>query len=451
MIPGPKTLTTPWQPIKRCICGLIALLLVIAPTAHAQDLLSAYRAALAHDPTFLAAEANWRAEQQLRKQARAAYWPQVEASANGYRNQSDSTLSPPPSKKEYDSDGYSITLSQTLFNWARGAATKQASATLRRAAAVYTSARQALILRVSERYFAVLLAKDNLRLAQSERKAIARQRDVARARLRVGLGTITEVHDAEARYQLAVVQELEAQNKLLDAQEGLIELTAAASTAPKPLRDKFPLRRPDPTDPATWTARALSHNPELMAAAAEVEIARAVLKDRRAGHWPRLDLIARHSNSNSTQISTGTPYTSQANAVGIELTIPIYQGGRVLAAGREARHRLQAARHTLDARRRATRRAVRDAYLTVSSGTQRVEALNLAVVASESALTAKRTGFRAGINTNIDVLDAQRDLYRTRRDYAEARYAYLLSVLGLKLAAGDLNEKDLQQINGWLQ
>lgn len=455
-IPGWQLINKPGirhiHPLHRLPAFAFAIsmpLLALIPIAQAQDLSTTVRAALARAPAFASAEARLNAARQRQSAARGAYLPSIDASAGHYHidNQYTSTT---PTNSQYDSNEASISLTQKLFDQGRHAALKAARAELERATAEYEDARQALLVRVADRYFGVLLAEDTLALAEAERKAVARQRDVARARLKVGLGTITEVHDAEARYQLSQAQLLEADNRLADAKAALEEITGEHPRSlirPETPIDMGPL---EPASVEDWIRIALDKNPGLRAAAAQLADARAQLNASRAGHLPQLDLVARRSYSSGTQATSGLPFTQHRSVLGLELRLPIYQGGRISHQSRAAAFELEATQQALHGQRRATTRTIRSAYLTVSSGMARINALHLAVVASQSALAAKETGFRAGINTNLDVLNAQRDLYRTRRDYAEARYTYLIDLLRLKHAAGILTEKDLNEINARL-
>jgi outer membrane protein len=452
-MPGRAKLIRRWPPINNITPPFMAywfamILMVWMPlAANATDLLQALDLAQKNDPVYLAAEANYQADQQLLGQARAGILPSILATANTAKNDYTSSSG----NDEFNSSGYGITLRQPLFNWERFAALKQAGAQVRKAETVFSAAKQELIKRVAVLYFAVLSAGDTLGLAEAERTAIAEQLELAKSRLEVGLGTITEVHDARARYELAVAQVLEAQNALEDQREALREAIGMRATALRTLKKTIPLLLPEPADVQQWINKAKEQNLELLAAKDDVEIARRQLSVTRSGYLPSLDVVGSRTHSDSSSTIAGSNINSTNNSVALELSVPILQGGRVYHESKEARFRYDAALQALEGKFRNVVRVSRSAYLGIESEASRVRALAQAVVASESALDAKKTGYEAGINTNVQVLDAQRDLFSARRDYAQARYNYLLNLLQLKEAAGILSAEDIKQINSWLE
>jgi outer membrane protein len=444
-----------WRHIERLGVALLALALL--PTvARATDLLDVYKQALHNDPTYLADKANYNAAREKLGEAHSVLWPHIYAGANTTWNDINSTLitamNPTASPHQrYNSAGYFVTLSQPVFDWGAFAAVSQAHAAVRQATAVFEAQREGLFLRVANAYFHLLLANDNLGLAKSQEAAIAQQRQVAQGRLKVGLGTITEVDDANARYQMATAQVLQAQNNLEDAQQAMREIAGKVPTKLLPLRDDIPLQQPDPPDIVQWVTKALSQNYQVIAAKEGAQIARREISRRHAGYYPKLDLVGTYKDMRNVGGDFGLEGDESGSSVGLQLTVPIFQGGLVHKLSKEARYKYEAAQQQLEATRRHVQREVRDAYLGISSGASRVSALKQAVVAGKSALEAKQTGYEAGINTNLQVLDAQRDLYQAQRDYAAARYNYVFSELRLKQAAGTLGESDLAQINSWLQ
>lgn len=420
-----------------------------------QDVMAIYLKAQHDDPRYLAAEANYRAQAQRLPQARGALLPSL--SASGEKTHVDSeritdsgSVSLPAGKAEFDSGSYTLSLSQPVFNAALFAALKQAKAEVRRAEAERAAAKQDLITRTAEVYLRVLAARDNLDFATAERTSIARQLEVAQGRLEVGLATITDVHDALARFELAQVQEIEATDQLADTHEAMREMTGEPVGQLARLRDTMPLLKPDPPDVEKWVSSALAQNLTLMARREDTAIAREQVSANRAQHFPTLDLVGSQSRNDADASLSGPGSRTDTTSVELRLTVPIFQGGTVSAQVTEAVERYNAAQHELEAELRATRRATRAAYLGVSSGTARVHALKQSVIASESALEAKIEGFEAGIETNLNVLDAQRDLFRTKRDHSVARHTYIFSLLRLKQAAGTLGVEDLVEVNGWL-
>lgn len=435
-------------------------------SASADNLLDVAQKAKQNDPAYLAAEANYRAQQQLLPQARALLMPNLSANADYSRNSNKTTRNPGESTKDvlrdgsFNSKGYSLSLTQPVFNGASFAALKQAKTTVRKAIIDFAVAKQDLFIRTSTTYFEVLRAQDNLELAVAEKTSIARQLELANARLEVGLATITEVHEARARYQAAEAAEIESQNLLEDAREALQELTGTVIDRIDRLKSDARLKEeiasltPDPPDIKQWVKTALAQNLKLQSSETEMEIAKQQIHLQRSGHLPTLDIVGNSSRTDSDGSSSlalpDDDLSTENNTIGLELSIPLFQGGLITAQSKEAKYLYTASVQEHERQRRATIRSTRAAFLGVNSGVKRIQALNQSVIAGESALDAKNQGFQAGINTNQDVLDAQRDLFRAKRDHADARYSYILNLLLLKQSAGTLDIEDLNEINGWL-
>jgi outer membrane protein len=435
---------------------LAAGLLFLAPNACADDLITVYKLAQENDPKFRAAQSVYLAEREKLPQARAGLMPTLNARASRDRNKNETVtdsfiIGRPTAQFEYSSSEYSLSLSQPVYNAAIFSGFSQARAEVRRAEAEYAAAAQDLILRVAQAYLDILLAQDNLEFTHAEKASIRRQWESAEARLKVGLATITDVHDAKARYETAAAQEIEAENSLQDKREALRELTDRLPESPARVGVNMPLITPEPADIHQWVEKSLAQNYSLLAKRAATESASEEIKRQRAGHYPTLDLVGTRTRNDADGSITGPGIRADNTVVGLQLNVPLFQGGLVGSRTEEAAHRYDATQQEFEATRRATERAARAAYLGVAGGAAKVTALIQAVVASESALNAKTEGFTAGINTNIDVLDASRDLYRSKRDLSSARYDYLLNLLRLKQAAGTLGENDLVKINGWLQ
>lgn len=434
----------------------IPLLAAGVSLASADDLVSVYRLARDHDPKFRAAEATHLAEREKPWQARSTLFPSVDARASHDRNSVETVtdrpiVSRPVGQSKYSSSEYSLNVSQPIFNVAAFAGLRQAKADARRAEAEYAAAAQELILRVAQAYLDLLLAHDTLELNHAERISIHRQLDSAQERLKAGFATVTEVHDAKARYETAAAQAIEAEKDLQDKREAVRELTNQMPEALARVAADMPLIPPDPADMKHWIEKSMAQNYTLLAKREALVSAREEIRRRFAGHYPTLDLVGQRTRDDADGSLTGPGVRSDETVVGLQLKLPIFQGGFVSSRTQEAEHRFSASQQDLEAARRAAERATRSAYLGVESGAARVNALKQAVVASESALAAKTKGFAAGIGTHLDVLDASRELFRAQRDLASARYNYLLNLLRLKQAAGVLSEDDLMQINVWLR
>jgi len=421
--------------------AILSWLALAAGPVRAIDLVQTYDQAKVSDPAYLATEAKYQADRQILVQARGTLFPNINGSAGITRHSQNNV--------DTETRGYTLSLTQPVFDLGIFSGVAEARWEVKRAAAEFASAQQDLMLRVAGRYLGALAAQDNLDLAVAERSAISQQLQAAEGRLRAGLGTITEVHDARARFQLSEAKYLEAESSLQDSLDALAELTGELTEALKTLKEEVPTVRPQPENQQQWIDTAQQQNLAIQSKLAAYNAASKRVKVERSGHFPSVDIIGKHQQ---VETSPAAPLTDGTdNSVGIEMNVPIFQGGIVTSRTRQTKSLREAARQELEAARRSTRRQTRSAYAGIISGIKRVEALQQAVVASESALKAKKTGFEAGINTNLDVLDAQRDLYQAKRDYSQTRYTYILDLLKLKQAAGQLSENDLKEVNGWLQ
>lgn len=435
------------------VLGGIASLFVA--TAYGADLLEIYRLAELNDPTYRAAAESLRATNARLPQARAVLLPQISGTADATRNDVKTVtdigiLSRPAGQADYNSTGYTLSLRQPIYNAAAYAGLRQARAEGRRAAAEYAAARHDLMLRTAEAYFQVLAARDALSLALAERQATERQWEVAEGRREVGLAAITDVYDARARFEIATAQEIDAQNQLADRLEALRELTGNRTELLAPLGLSMPLIMPDPPDIDRWVQTALSSSYAIAVRREAAETAHEEVRRQRAGHYPTLDVVGNQTREDAEGSITGPGVRSDVTTIGLQLNVPLYQGGLVNARTTEAAHRYAAAQQELERQRRATERATRTAYQGAASGAARVTALDQAVTAAAKALDARRQGFHAGIHSNLDVLNATRDLFRARRDFTGARYEYVINTLRLKQAVGTLSEDDLMQVNSWL-
>ena len=414
-------------------------LMAMAPVTPAENLLEVFEAALASDPEFLAAGADNRAAREIRPQALAGLLPGVRLSLDTRWNERQR-------RPDFRSDNLTLDVEQPLYRRDRRIAVEQADSTIAGADALYAAARQDLMVRVAERYFGVLEAEDELSFAQATLEAFEQQLAQSRQRFEVGLIAITDVEEAEAGFDLSRAQRIAAENALDIAREALRETTGAYQERLAPLGD-MQLVMPQPADIDRWTETALERNLRLLAARHDTETARREIERIQAGHSPTLDAVGSLGLNDSESGISGE--TRRAN-VGLRLNVPLYSGGSVVSRTRESRHRYQRALDVLERERRSAQRETRDAYLGVDSGISRVQALEQAVRSSETAAEAVEAGFQVGTRTSVDVLDAQRDLFRARRDLSEARYGYVLDVLRLKRAAGTLSEEDLRLISIWL-
>jgi len=436
---------------KKIRFSTMALAMLVSMPLSARDLAEIYELAVRHDPEFRAARAGKMADVEVKSQAIAALLPQLSASANKTKTSADTTVPAGTSSNSYDSQGYSLSLSQTLYNQDSFSRLSQASSLEAKAEADFRSTQQKLIIRVAERYFDVLGAQDSLDFTRAEKKAIAQQLEQIKQRFNVGLTAITDVHEAQARYDQSVAQDIAAENQLAVSQETLREITGQASGPLSTLSEGSPLIQPTPADIRQWVKTALANNLELIAASHSREAASAEMTRARSGHLPTLDLVAEHSYLDSDfNFSAGGAYEQEQNQISLQLKLPIFSGGTTSSKTREAYYRHVQSKENYEKTRRSTERQARSSYLSVLANISQVKALRQALASSETALKATAAGFRVGTRTTVDVLDSQRELYRAKRDYALARYEYILESLRLKQAAGILSEGDVKHVNGFM-
>ena len=405
------------------------------PESPGVDLLAVYQLARSGDPVIAAEAFSRDAAQEVIPQAKAALRPQISA-ATGYTLSSEDLYS--------EAASASVSLSQSLYNRASRLTVDQARQLADRAQIDYAIAAESLIQRVAASYFAVLATQDNLELSERNQRAIGRQLELAEERLEVGLGTRTDLYDARARFENAIAEGIEARRLLDDARQALVALVGDDPGHLRSLSAAAPLAKPNPDNAEIWVARALSENRGLATLQQAADLAELEIDLQKAERFPTVGLGLSAAYTDSA-VSDGTDTT-----LTFSLSLPFYQGGLVNARIREAAFKHNAARASYESARRDIQRQTRQAFLGVNSQLRRVQALAEAVRAGESALQAKEEGFAAGLTTNIEVLDAQRDLFRAERDYLKARYDYVLQVLLLEQLAGQLDESDVARINRWL-
>lgn len=438
--------------IRRIIvCYTLVVLSAYGLPVLAANLEDVYAIAETSDPQFKQVAAAKRAILERRPQALAGLLPSANLNANTTSNDQDITSQGfgASGSTNFNSHGYSLNVSQPLFRLDRFVQLRQASSLIRQADAELSSAQQDLMLRVSEAYFNVLAAEDNLQFAQAEKKSLSKQLDQAKQRFEVGLTAITDVQEAQAGYDLAVSQEIVAENEIDNANEALRAITGEYISHLNGLNDGLPLVNPEPAEIDTWTDTSLQQNLDVLSARYAVDTARDEIRLQKTGHLPTLDLVARYGFDTSGGRFGSTSIHS--TAVGLQLNVPIFQGGFVSSKAREAQQRLDEQMQRLEQARRQAQRLTRQAYLGVISGISQVKAFNQAVISSETALLSTQAGFEVGTRTAVDVVTSERGTFQARRNHSRAKYDYILNTLRLKRAAGVLSSTDLTQISEWMK
>ncbi|MBS1189115.1 MAG: channel protein TolC [Rhodocyclaceae bacterium] len=419
---------------------------------YAADLAQVYRDAQGNDPTFAAARATLEAGREREPQGLSGLLPNIALSGNSTWNENeiDSRTGTFSIKPRYNSNGYTLSLSQPLFRWQNWVAYEQSKIQVLQAEANFVQAQQDLVLRVAQAYFDLLYASENLAAVRANKTAIAQQLESAKKNFEVGTATITDTHEAQSRYDLAVAQELAAENDLEVRRRALQAIVGKVPEGLAPLKASVTLSAPQPAGMEKWVEAAEKDSTSVQIQQAAADIAAREVERQRAGHYPTVDLVAAKGRSN-TFASTGAGIleTDFQNA-GVQLNLPLFQGGVVSSRTREAAANRSAALSGLEAARRTSALAARQYYLGVVSGLAQVKALEAALASSQLALESNRLGYEVGVRINIDVLNAEQQVYVTRRDLAKAKYDTLLAQLRLKAAVGALGEDDVQQVNALL-
>ncbi len=430
----------------------IIILSFIPLTSLANGLIDIYAIAKAQDTDIRQAEANYNATIQARPIARASLLPQISLSAETSDNKLETegqTFGVSGADVDFNSHGYSLRLTQSLYNHEFYVQLRQAKNTVAKAQVELDNSKQDLILRVTELYFGVLAAQDDLKFATAEKDAINRQREQAENRFEVGLIPITDVKEAQSSYDRAVAREIDAQIALELAVDALAVVTGERLSELKILSSRMQLLRPEPDSVAEWINTALNQNLALLINEYDTKIAKQEIKRNQSQHLPTLDVVASYNDSDSGGL-TGSRSTEDSR-IGLELNFPIFEGGRTYYQTKESEYLYQAALQANEKIRRETTRDTRDAYHNVVAGVSRVNAFSKAVESAEVAADATQAGFEVGTRTSVDVLLALRTVFEAQRDYSRSRYDYLLDTLRLKRSAGALSADDLLQIDGWLE
>lgn len=463
---------------RQCLTILAACWAVFS-TASAESLIEVYERARISDPQIREADALRLANREALPQSRSALLPQIDFNytyqeqdqdgSSSFLQVNQETLETTPVPRDFNEDSdtetWRLELRQSVFRWDRWVQYRRSEKVAAQAEIDYSAAQQGLMLRVSERYFNVLAAKDTLDSAEAALESTARQLEQAEKRFEVGLIAITDVQEAQAAYDNTVAAVIAAKRDLATAAEFLREITGESYAELQQPGDDLPLAIPLPADEEAWVDRSLEQNLTLLSSRVNLDIASDDIKIQRTGYYPTIDLVASTGNFDQTTDGDSTtvfpdagsitsPTDSDADidtdSIQLQLNVPLFQGGRVRSNVREAVYRQRAAKERLERVMRETERESRDAYLSLMAEISRVKALRRAVESSQTALEATEAGFEVGTRTTVDVLDARRRLFESETNYARSKYDYIVNIIRLKQAAGILSPRDLMEVDGWL-
>jgi outer membrane protein len=434
---------------------ILAGFAICIATAHAvaADLLAIYRDALKEDAVYAAARANLLAGQEKRPQGLSGLLPAISVSGNTLYNDRDLQFrnGTPSANSRFNSNTLGVTATQPLFrpqNWINY---EQAKNQVTQAEAVFLQAGLDLMVRVAQAYFDVLLAENNVSLAAAQKTAYAEQLAQAKRNFEVGTATITDANDAQARHDLAFSQEIGAQNDLEVKKQALRQIIGGVPPELSKIGRGFTPQLPAPNNMESWVEQSAASSPQIKAALMAFEVASQDVARNRGGHLPTLDAVASYTDAaQGAGIQGGPGFDSTTRYIGLQIAVPIYQGGLVNSKVREALANQEKARQDLENARRSVAQFTRAAFLGTTSGVAQIKALEAALISSQSSLDSTKLGQEVGVRTQVDVLNAQQQLISTRRDYAQAIYGYAINVLKLKASAGTLSETDLAYINQWL-
>jgi outer membrane protein len=435
--------------MKKLVIAIMAL--GFAVSSQATSLKDVYQQALANDPQLAAELATANANAQSQGLAGAAVMPTITFDADiGTRNVEVGSID-----TDIDVERYTVSLYQTIFapeSWfSYGAASAASDAAELQA----RKAEQSLVVRVSESYFNVLRATSGLASAKATEAAVKRQLEQTQQRFKVGLIAITDVHEAQAQYDSATVELITAETLLDIAYESLAVLTGERYDRIIPLKEQIPLVGPMPADRTHWEQKALGQNLDVLIAEKSQTSAQRNHKSKISGHFPTVSLQG--SYELSVDGGSSTPGASlfdedqTSTYIGVNVSVPIFQGGSTWAGQKQAYYQRQAAEQGFEASRRGASLNVRNLYRTLEADIARIKARKQAMTSAKSAMEATQTGYEVGTRNIVEVLTAQRAVFGAQFNYAAARYNYVINILKFRQSVGELSVADIDEVNNWLQ
>ncbi|MDH5182547.1 MAG: TolC family outer membrane protein [Gammaproteobacteria bacterium] len=426
----------------------LCLLICIPVPLFADDLISIYHLALQQAPEMRIMEADMQAAEAKRRIALSSLLPSLELTAQQSDHSGETILPPPAAIDSYSASNYSLSLSQTLYDGSASSNYDAAQLDGSGAAYLYQAQRQSLMVALARAYFQLLAAQSNMALAKAENAALDLQLEDTRKRYRLGLNTMMEVHETQARFDLSSANVLKIEQQLDTYREQLSLYTGQQPGTLLSTLDNMVLYYPDPISIESWEQLGLHNHTQLKASIDATKAAKSRLSAQKKAHLPTLELGYDYKHL-SNDSASGLQQNTQT--VGIEFTLPIYSGGETSARIAQARAMFHKAQAEEALTHRRVLGSVRQAYLQLKSNINRVKALRRALMSQQSALKATQVGVSIGKRTNLDLLNARQEMLNARYNYNLARYDYLVGTLELYRSAGILDESRLQMVNNWLQ
>lgn len=435
--------------------AIVLLAAVAVDVASAEDLLQIYREATANDPVLASARATWLATQEAVPQAQAGLLPGVSLVGSAADLDYNTSVRSDPTTtfhQRFPQYAYTVNASQPLYRPQNWIALDQARQQIGQGDYVLASSQQDLILRVAQAYFDVLLASFNIELTESQQAAVSENLAQAKRNFEVGTATITDTNDAQAKFDQIVAQEISVRN---DLDNKLAALAAIIGRLPRELKRfarKFEPELPMPNALEPWVEKAISENLQVRIARANYDIASLEVDRQRAGHYPTLDLVASFNQgyagaAASTALAANFASDSRLAQIGLQLNVPIYQGGLINSKVRQAIANQDKARQDLESARRTAQLAAQTSFSGVANGVAQVKAFEQALASAQVSYDSNKLGLEVGVRTNLDVLNQQQQVFQTRFNLAQSYYVYLISTLKLKQAIGTLSDDDVEKIN----
>ena len=423
----------------------------LSGVASSENLFQVFQQAQKNDAQLRASEAAYQAILERKPQALSALEPRVNLTGTAtYTVQNTSRVRFRPDSRSGSANiGYKLNLTKSIYNKALNAQVDQADAAILQARASFDADVQDLMLRVSEAYLNYLKAKDGANFSKLETNAIGRQLKQVKVYFHAGRSAITDVKEAKARYDQARAQEVSATHQVQLAREALRAITGLYYNNLLGAAENIPLLSPRPDNIVAWSRTAVNNSRLVKIAEQAVTVAQANVDIARTGKGPTVDFIASHSGS-STHGKPGLGQDRFDASVGLQINIPLYDGGNTASRIREARLKLKQSRYLLEAQKRSVIQQTRTAFLATGSGLAQLQAFKQALLSNQTAVNATKIGFQVGTRTAVDVLLALREMFRSQRDYTNARYDFLLNTLKLKQAAGTLRVADLRGLSNLL-
>ena len=426
---------------------LASLCLLAVTSVQGQDLLTVFDLALQQDPALREARQQLESVRESRPQALSLLLPSLSLGGSAGYTDRDIVRGSNEGREDFSDYGLSLRLQQPVFRRDLWLQLDQSDNQIAQAEATYARAELDLMARVINVYFSILAAQDDLTVSIAQTEANSRQLEQARQRFDVGLIAITDVHEAQAAYDSSRADQISSENKVDDAWEALYEIVGPYPKEIATLGEELPLTPPEPANIDEWANSAVQQNYAVIAAMNTAEFQRKQIEVTRSGHYPTVDLQARYG-IDRTNADLGSDVN--AREIGLELNVPLYQGGGVTSRVRQAQYDYEAAREALDRERRSVNADIRNAYRGVISSISRVHALKATMVSSKSALDSTQAGYEVGTRTLVDVLTVQSQMFDATRNYLSSRYQYIINAALLKQRASILSREDIVGINGWL-